>query len=269
MQGEPHPREAQTAPTSSPSSRTPSTSTSRPTRRPSARPPPSGSLQRARVETFVDLVGATVHEITLNGTAVRPTTYARQPDRAVRRPPTTGSWSADCAYSRSGETCTASSTPPTTRICCIYLAVRGPGRPARVHHVRAARPEVGHTFNVTAPAHWKVVSNAPTPSRARPATAWPNVELPGHQAHVDLHRASPVSTTRCSTPTRAIRRDPLGHYCRQSLVPSTSARGAGQADQAGLRVLRGGLRLSLPVREVRPALRVPSTTWARWRTPAT
>ena len=37
---------------------------------------------------------------------------------------------------------------------------------------------------------------------------------------------------------------------------------------AGLRVLRGGLRLPLPVREVRPALRARSTTPAPWRTPA-
>ena len=45
-----------------------------------------------------------------------------------------------------------------------------------------------YTFTVTAPAHWKVVSNAPTPEPedAR-ATGKAGLAVPADQADVDLH----------------------------------------------------------------------------------
>ena len=144
-------------------------------------------MQRARVETFVDLVGATVHEITLNGTAVDPATayadsrialsgLAADNELVVR---------ADCTYSRSGEGLHRFVDPADDR---VYLYSQFEVPDARRVFATFEQPdeESTYTFNVTAPAHWKVVSNAPTPSRARPATAWPcGASRP--QAHVDLH----------------------------------------------------------------------------------
>ena len=61
---------------------------------------------------------------------------------------------------------------------------------------------------------------------------------------------------------------PLGHYCRQSLVEHLDRDELIEDHQAGLRVLRGGLRLPLPVRASTTSSTCRSTTWARWRTPA-
>ena len=88
-------------------------------RRPSARPPRSRSrCTEPGAETFADLVGATVHEITLNGELDRPGDgVRRQPDRA--RP----TWPAEQRARRPGRlhllaaparACTASSTRSTT-----------------------------------------------------------------------------------------------------------------------------------------------------------
>ncbi len=76
------------------------------------------------------------------------------------------------------------------------------------------------TFNVTAPSHWVVVSNAATPGARRARRRRLGVELPHHQADVDLHhrRSWPASTTASSdTYEGKFGTIPLGHYCRQSL----------------------------------------------------
>ena len=78
------------------------------------------------------------------------------------------------------------------------------------------------TFTVTAPSHWKVVSNAPTPdARAddRRRQGASGGSRPPSRCRRTSPRSSPASTTRSSTPTRASTATiPLGHYCRQSLV---------------------------------------------------
>ena len=82
-------------------------------------------------------------------------------------------------------------------------------------------------------------------------------------------RSWPASTTRCATSTSAsTARSRSGHYCRQSMAPLPRRRRAGRGHQAGLRVLRGRLRLPLPVPQVRPGLRPGVQQRARWRTPA-
>ena len=43
------------------------------------------------------------------------------------------------------------------------------------------------TFNVTAPSHWVVVSNAPTPAPEQSGDEKSGVALPDHQADVDVH----------------------------------------------------------------------------------
>ena len=90
-------------------------------------------------DTFVDLVGATVHEITLNGTSLDPATayadsrialsgLAADNELVVR---------ADCTYSRSGEGLHRFVDPVDDRVY-LYSAVRGPGRPPRVRHASSS-----------------------------------------------------------------------------------------------------------------------------------
>ena len=113
-------------------------------------------------------------------------------------------------------------------------------------------------FTVTAPADWQVVSNQPTPG-ARAGSDW--ATRPGRS-----RRPSGISsyiTALVAGPYHRVdgeyrdgdRVVPLG-----ALLPRLAGRAPGhrrdlRRDPAGVRVLRGGLRHALPVREVRPAVR--------------
>ncbi len=131
------------APPSWTSRRTPSTWTSRPVT------PHSGSTTTIEftcsspgATTFADLVGATVHEITLNGEQVdasAPTRTTASRSRGLAADNTLVV-RADCTYSRTGEG-PAPLRGPRRRPRLPLHAVRGPGRPPCLYHLRAARPQ--------------------------------------------------------------------------------------------------------------------------------
>ena len=115
--------------------------------------------------TFADLVGATVHEITLNGVAVDPATaYA---DHRIQldglQPRNVLVVRADCTYSHSGEGLHRFVDPVDDR---VYLYSQFEVPDARRVFTTFEQPDLKSvfTFNVTAPAHWTVVSNTTTPS---------------------------------------------------------------------------------------------------------
>ncbi|HEY0902690.1 MAG TPA: aminopeptidase N, partial [Marmoricola sp.] len=171
--------------------------------------------------TFVDLVGATVHRITLNGAALDPAeTYADSrilldglgADNVLVV-------DADCTYSNSGEGLHRFVDPVDDR---VYLYSQFEVPDARRVFTTFEQPDLKSvfTFHVTAPEHWKVVSNAPTPApeplgdgkavwrfpttrkmstyiTAIVAGEYHEVQHVFHGEHGDI---------------------PLGHYCRQSLV---------------------------------------------------
>ncbi|HYF71972.1 MAG TPA: aminopeptidase N, partial [Nocardioides sp.] len=172
-------------------------------------------------ETFADLVGATVHEITLNGESVDPATayadsrialtgLAAENELVVR---------ADCTYSRTGEGLHRFVDPADDR---VYLYSQFEVPDARRVYTTFEQPDLKapFTFVVTAPEHWKVVSNSPSPEpepvgdgkavwkfaptqrmstyiTAIVAGEYHEVQHVYHGKHGDI---------------------PLGHYCRQSLV---------------------------------------------------
>ena len=172
-------------------------------------------------------------------------------------PRATPSWCVPTAPTAApARACTASSTRSTT--ACT---------PTRQFEVADARrvftnfdqPDLKgvFTFHVTAPASWVVVSNAADPRAAAGGRRRLGVALPGDQADVDVHhrghrRRVPRGARRLRGQAR---RHPAG-----PLLPAVAGgvprpRRGRQDHQAGLRVLRGSLRLPLPVRQVRPALR--------------
>ncbi|HEY0953005.1 aminopeptidase N [Nocardioides sp.] len=172
-------------------------------------------------DTFADLVGAEVHEITLNGESIDPATayadsrialsgLAAENELVVR---------ADCTYSRTGEGLHRFVDPADDR---VYLYSQFEVPDARRVYTTFEQPDLKapFTFNVTAPAHWKVVSNSPTPepepldegravwrfAPTKPMSTYITAIVAGeyhevqhvyHGKHGDI---------------------PLGHYCRQSLV---------------------------------------------------
>ena len=122
------------------------------------------SCRRPGSETFADLVGATVHEVTLNGRPLDPAeVYADNrlhlgdlaEDNELRVV-------ADCTYSRSGEGLHRFVDPADER---VYLYTQFEVPDARRVYTTFEQPDLKSvfTFTVTAPEGWTVISNAETP----------------------------------------------------------------------------------------------------------
>jgi aminopeptidase N len=172
-------------------------------------------------ETFADLVGATVHELTLNGRSLDPAeVYAdsrltlrdleKDNELVVR---------ADCTYSHSGEGLHRFVDPVDDR---VYLYTQFEVPDARRVFTTFEQPDLKavFTWTVTAPSGWKVVSVAPTPEpeelgdgkarwsfpESKRMSTYVTALVAGeYHEHLDVYDG----------PYGQI---PLGHYCRQSLV---------------------------------------------------
>jgi aminopeptidase N len=171
-------------------------------------------------ESFADLVDATVHEITLNGTRLDPaSSYV---DSRIALPDLQAEnvlvVKADCRYSHTGEGLHHFVDPVDGK---VYLYSQFEVPDARRVFTTFEQPDLKapFTFNVTAPAHWKVVSNAATPEPApagegtavwrfpatRPMSTYITAIVAGEYYEVqDVYEGKHGTI-------------PLGHYCRQSL----------------------------------------------------
>ena len=180
-------------------------------------------------ETFADLVGAEVHEITLNGEPIDPATayadnritlsgLAADNELVVR---------ADCRYSRTGEGLHRFVDPADNR---VYLYSQFEVPDARRVYTTFEQPDLKapFTFHVTAPSHWKVVSNAPTPTPEPVAGNGPGADL-GERAIWRFPETKPMSTYITAVVAGEYHEVldtyegkhgeiPIGHYCRQSLA---------------------------------------------------
>ncbi|MBZ5737372.1 aminopeptidase N [Nocardioides mangrovi] len=172
-------------------------------------------------DTFADLVGAEVHEITLNGRSLDPATaYA---DSRIALPGLEADNElvvvADCTYSRTGEGLHRFVDPADDR---VYLYSQFEVPDARRVYTTFEQPDLKapFTFNVTAPDHWKVVSNSPTPepeALADGKAVWrfaPTKPMSTYITAVvagEYHEVQHVYRGKHGD-------IPLGHYCRQSLV---------------------------------------------------
>ncbi|NYG56528.1 aminopeptidase N [Nocardioides perillae] len=170
--------------------------------------------------TFADLVGATVHEIVLNGETVDPAAYAdsrialtglaADNELVVR---------ADCTYSRTGEGLHRFVDPADDR---VYLYSQFEVPDARRVYTTFEQPDLKatFTFTVTAPAHWKVVSNAPTPApepvEGTESAVWRFPETERMSTYITALVAGEYHEV-LDTYEGAHGTIPLGHYCRQSI----------------------------------------------------
>jgi len=170
--------------------------------------------------TFADLVGATVHEITLNGAPIDPSTAYADSRIALSGLAADNVLvvKADCTYSRTGEGLHRFVDPADQR---VYLYSQFEVPDARRVYTTFEQPDLKSvfTFNVTAPAHWKVVSNAatPTPVEASDGKAvwnFPTTERMSTYITAlvagEYHEVLDEYVGRHGT-------IPLGHYCRQSI----------------------------------------------------
>ena len=171
--------------------------------------------------TFVDLVDATVHSITLNGTpldtaAVYVDSRIELSDLAAENELLVV---ADCTYSHSGEGLHRFVDPVDDR---VYTYTQFEVPDARRVYASFEQPDLKSrfTFQVTAPDHWQVVSNAPTPEPkplgdGRAVWLFPQTERMSTYITAivagEYHAVHHVYEGEFGT-------IPLGHYCRQSLV---------------------------------------------------
>ncbi|WP_183095171.1 aminopeptidase N [Nocardioides stalactiti] len=173
-------------------------------------------------ETWVDLVDATVHEIVLNGSHLDPASYV---DSRIPLPGLAADNTlvvrADGAYSHTGEGLHHFVDPADGK---VYLYSQFEVPDARRVFACFEQPDLKSVFNfnVTAPAHWKVVSNAPTPE-----------PVPAPDQGAGFARWHFPTTRRMSTYITAVVAGeyyevhdtyegtygviPLGHYSRQSM----------------------------------------------------
>jgi aminopeptidase N len=171
--------------------------------------------------TFVDLVGATVHSITLNGESLDPATAY-----VDHRIELTGLAAdnelvviADCTYSHSGEGLHRFVDPVDDR---VYTYTQFEVPDARRVYATFEQPDLKSrfTFQVTAPDHWKVVSNAPTPEPKQLGegrAVWLFPETERMSTYITAIVAGEYHSVH-HTYEGAHGTIPLGHYCRQSLV---------------------------------------------------
>ncbi|WP_395107243.1 aminopeptidase N [Actinomadura sp. SCN-SB] len=179
--------------------------------------------------TFVDLHGAVVREVTLNGTALDPSGYDAEKGR-IPLPSLAESNElrvvADCAYSRSGEGLHRFVDPVDQN---VYLYTQFETADAHRMYACFDQPDLKATFEFTvkAPGDWQVVTNEapdgrdeaedggpviwhfpPTPKVSTYITAL--IAGPYHKVTDEYRRADGTSI-------------PLGVYCRASLAEHLDA----------------------------------------------
>ncbi len=173
-------------------------------------------------DTFADLVDAEVHRITLNGRELDPATAYS--DSRIRLTDLQAEnvlvVQADCTYSHTGEGLHRFVDPADDR---VYLYTQFEVPDARRVFTTFEQPDLKSvfTFNVTAPEHWKVVSNSPSPTPeplGDGKAVWrfePTKKMSTYITALvagEYHEVQDVYEGKYGT-------IPLGHYCRQSLVP--------------------------------------------------
>jgi aminopeptidase N len=185
------------------------------------------SCSQPGADTFADLVGATVHEITLNGEQVDVSAYA---DNRIAlnglAAENTLTVRADCTYSRTGEGLHRFVDPADER---VYLYTQFEVPDARRVFTTFEQPDLKapFTFTVTAPSSWAVVSNSPTPEPeplegSEGTSVWrfePTKAMSTYITAVIAGEYHEVTHTYEGKHGQI----PLGLYCRQSLVEHLDA----------------------------------------------
>ncbi|MBR7742858.1 aminopeptidase N [Phycicoccus sp. BSK3Z-2] len=173
-------------------------------------------------ETFVDFLDGTVEEIVLNGTSLDPATHYA--DHRVRVP----GLAADNelvvrgtgTYTNTGEGLHRFVDPVDDE---VYLYSQFEVPDSRRMYPVFEQPDLKAEFalTVTAPAHWRLVSNSPTPepeAAGEGVATWRFPRTPRISSYITALVAGPYDVVRDSVTSRG-GEVPLGIYCRRSLTP--------------------------------------------------
>ena len=184
-------------------------------------------------QTWIDLVAASVESAVLNGRALDPATHWADgrltlPDLQAENELTVD---ATGRYMNTGEGLHRFVDPVDGE---VYLYTQFEVPDSRRMFAVFEQPDLKATFRftVTAPAHWQVISNEPTPEPG-PAPDAANVDggevsrwefpaTPRISSYITALVAGPYDVVRDSVSTRA-GEIPLGVFCRRSLTPHLDA----------------------------------------------
>ncbi|WP_293787826.1 M1 family aminopeptidase, partial [uncultured Aeromicrobium sp.] len=198
--------------------------------------------------TFVDLVDAQILAITLNGEAIDPAVYAdsRIPieNLAAHNELVV---EATCRYSNSGEGLHRFVDPADDR---VYLYTQFEVPDARRVFATFEQPDLKaeFTFHVTAPSHWQVVSNSPTPEPepAGEGTAvWHFAPTKRISTYITALVAGEYHVVRDSY-RGAHGEIPLGVFCRQSLAEYLDADDIFEITKQGFEFFEDAFQMGYP-----------------------
>ena len=146
------------------------------------------SCSEPGASTFADLHGATVHEITLNGRALDPFEVYRDQRIQLDDLAADNELRVFCElpYSHTGEGLHRFVDPVDQR---VYLYTQFEVPDARRVYTTFEQPDLKSvfTFTVTAPEHWTVVSNSPTPEPEGLGERQGGLAVRADRADVDVH----------------------------------------------------------------------------------
>ncbi len=171
--------------------------------------------------TFADLVGATIHEVVLNGEKLDEFDVYRDHRIRLDNLQATNELRvfAEMPYSHTGEGLHRFVDPADGK---VYLYSQFEVPDARRVFTTFEQPDLKSrfTFTVTAPSHWVVVSNAPTPEPEALADAtksvWRFPQTKPMSTYITALVAGEYHAVHDSYEGKN-GTIPLGHYCRQSL----------------------------------------------------
>jgi aminopeptidase N len=206
------------------------------------------SCSEPGASTFVDLVGATVHEITLNGRSIDQSAYADnrieltdlQADNEFRVV-------ADCTYSRSGEGLHRF-VDPVDKLTYLYTQFEVPD--ARRVFATFEQPDLKgqFTFHVIAPSQWEVVSNSPTPEpvdHGMGKSAWHFAPTQRMSTYITALVAGDYAVVRDIYHGRR-GEIPLGIFLRQSLLQYLDANDIFEVTKQGFAYFEDGFDMAYP-----------------------
>ncbi len=191
--------------------------------------------------TFIDLIAASVEQITLNGESLDPATHfdgVRVDLPGLREGANTLTIDATGVYMNTGEGLHRFVDPVDEE---VYLYTQFEVADCRRMFAVFEQPDLKatFTFTVTAPAHWQVVSNEPTPTPAPadavatggpgiaaatvPSATWKFAPTPSMSCYITALIAGPYDVVRDQVQTRN-GSVPLGILCRKSLSPHLDAK---------------------------------------------
>jgi aminopeptidase N len=178
------------------------------------------SCSQPGASTFADLVGATIHELTLNGESLDPATAYQDSRISLEglRAENELRVVADCDFSRTGEGLHRFVDPADGR---VYTYTQFEVPDARRVYATFEQPDLKSTFtfNVTAPESWKVVSNAVTPVPSPVGDGKATWRFPATERMSTYITAIVAGEYHevLDSYTGKHGEIPLGHYCRQSM----------------------------------------------------